>query len=94
MEEVEKLVEALLKASQKVEERIEKEGKTRIEDLDLTISIEIGEEGKNVEMDLGVSGAKLRIDYDRLVEEALDEGERELDRLLQRSETAGETKGE
>ena len=92
-EEVERLVEVLLEASKKIEERIEREGKTRIEDIDLTISLESDGKEKVVEMDLGLSGAKLAIGYEELVEEALREGERELDRLLQRSETPRGAKG-
>ncbi len=91
--EVDELIEALLRASEKIEKRVEKEGKTRIEDIDLTISVEVDGIEKRVELDLGVSGSKLAIDYEELVEEALEEGLNELDRLLQRGKANREAEG-
>ena len=90
---LEKLAEALLKASDKIEEVVEKELGRRVEDVDLTIVLEEGE-GKEVVLELGLSGFRGKKDYDEVVEEALREGEKELDKLLGKGKEAdGRTEG-
>jgi hypothetical protein len=86
---LEKLAEALLKASEKVDEIIEKELGRRVEDIDLTISLEEVNGIKNVEIELGVSGFRAKNPYEEIVEEALNAGEKELEQLLSESRKVG-----
>ncbi len=87
-EEVEKLAEALLKASEKVEEVIRKKLGERAQDIDFEIALEVGE-GKNVDAFLEVKGLRSKYSYDEVVEEALDAGLQELEKRF-----GGERKGD
>jgi len=78
-EEVEKVVEALLKASERVEEEVKKRLGERAQDLDLEIVVEVDEE-KRVDASLEVKGLRSKYSYEEVVEEALDAGMQELER--------------
>ena len=87
MEEVEKLAEALLKASEKVEEVIKNKLGERAQDIDFEVALEVGEE-KKVDAFLEVKGLRSKYSYEEVVEEALDAGLQELEERI-----AGEGKG-
>jgi len=81
LEEVERLAEALLKASEKVEEVIKDKLGERAQDIDFEIALDVGEE-KKVDAFLEVKGLKSKHSYEEVVEEALDAGLQELERRI------------
>ncbi|UXD22834.1 hypothetical protein IPA_08730 [Ignicoccus pacificus DSM 13166] len=89
-DKLERIAEALLKASDKIEEVVEKELGRRVEDLDLTIVLSERGEGKEVTLELGISGLRGKKEYEEVVEEALREGEKELDRAFQKGSGSDE----
>jgi len=82
-EEVEKLAEALLKASEKVEKVIKDKLGERVQDIDFEIALEVGEE-KKVDAFLEIKGLKSKYSYDEVAEEALDAGLQELEKGISR----------
>jgi len=82
-EEVEELIELLLKASEKVEKVVKKKLGERAQDLDLEISLDLGDI-KELDAELEVKGLLSKYSYDEVVEEALEEALKEFDKKLEK----------
>ncbi len=82
-DEIEKIVELLLKASDKVEEVVRKKLGERAQDIDLEIALDVGDV-KELEAELEVKGLVSKHSYEEVVEEALEEALKELDKELEK----------
>ena len=85
-DKLEKIVNAILKASERMESVINKELGPRLEDLDMSITFMESKGRKDVVFELNVSGFRAKKSYEMIVEEALKEGEEEIDRAFRENE--------
>jgi uncharacterized protein (UPF0212 family) len=81
----EKLIELLLKASERAEKVLKEKLGERAQDVDLEISLNVGDV-KELDVELEVKGLRAKYSYDEVVEEAIEEAIKEIDKELEKKD--------